>query len=536
MSYRRVAAAVVSLTIGASVGAVVASGSPAHAAGGAVTIDAPAAPTAGRVELTGTVTGAAGATTSVLYVYDTTDSTALPKNSDCSNNGSAGADDDFNGDGSVGDVLDCEIAGAIALNASLASTSNVQAGVVAFADDAAAADLDPHGSATFVAPSYTGGDYKPRIETAARSVTRGHIGLYDPKALGGSGAGTAFNSAIRVALDTLATAPAGPKWIMFLSDGQAAIDDALLDRLAQSGVRLRSFGIGAGASCLKHSSLYKMAAVTGEQCSTVARPASLGAGLVGAQPDAVNGVSVTIKNVSVAAQINAVGGWTAAFNLGAGTYNATATAVLASGAKVVSQRTFTVAAAPGGPGDGSVGAGAGSLLATSVKVRRPAATRDALPADVVGKIGVPHGKRLPKVLKGSKVRLEARAAAGDKWTTVDRGRVDKRGRFHLSWHPKRTQSLLRVTLLPRRGYAGTSSAVPSAPISACKVKSRSGGWTLTCHTTAPDRSSVRLVKGGAVVDRARTQGGTFKLHGAGAVNRYTVDLKVGKGRHIWLRL
>ena len=36
---------------------------------------------------------------------------------------------------------------------------------------------------------------------------------------------------------------------MFLSDGQAAIDDGLLQQLTQSGVRLRSFGIGADASC-----------------------------------------------------------------------------------------------------------------------------------------------------------------------------------------------------------------------------------------------------------------------------------------------
>ena len=62
--------------------------------------------------------------------------------------------------------------------------------------------------------------------------------------LGGSGDGTAFNNAVRAAIDTLAEAPEGPKWIMFLSDGQSPIDDALLDELAASGVQLRSFAVG----------------------------------------------------------------------------------------------------------------------------------------------------------------------------------------------------------------------------------------------------------------------------------------------------
>jgi len=531
-----VTGALVALTIGATAGAVVTPTAHAYAAAATVSIDSPGSPAAGPVTLSGTVTAASGTVTSVLYVYDTTDSTAAPTHSDCSGNGSVGAEDDLNADGNLGDVLDCEISGAMALNRSLVSNSGLQAGVVAFADDAAAADLDPHGTATFLPPGFTGGDAAPRIETAARSVTRGHIGLYDPKSLGGSGAGTAFNSAIRVALDTLATAPAGPKWVMFLSDGQAAIDDALLGRLAQSGVKLRSFGIGAGATCAKHSSLYKMAAVTGEACSIVGHPSLLGAGLVGSQPDSVNGVNVTIKNVSVSAQINAVGGWSAAFNLGAGTYTASATAIMASGASVTTHRTITVGPSANGPAPGTVSPGAGALRATVVKVSRPPASRDALPAKVVGRVGVPHGHALPTRLKRSKVLLQARPAAGDDWTTVDRGRIDRQGRFHLTWRPKSKHSLLRVTLLPRNGYAGTSAAVPSAPISACKVSSRPGGWNLTCLTTAPDHSSVRLVKGGAVVDRARTQGGTFRLHGSGAVSKYTVDLVAGSGRHVRLPL
>ena len=298
--------------------AVLGTASPAAAAGGTITIDPPGSPTAGPVTLRGTVGLDPGEVTSVVYVYDATDSTESPAGADCSNNGALGPEDDFNADGGVGDVLDCEIAGVVALNNSLAATSAVQAGIVAFANKAAAADLDPVGSATFLPPGYTGGDPRPRLETVARSVVRGEIGLYDPKPLGGSGAGTAFDNAVQAALATLAGAPAGPKWIMFLSDGQAPIDDGVLAQLSGSGVKLRSFGIGQDATCAKSSSLSKMAAATGEACTLVPQPAALTAGLTGSQPDAVNSVSVTIEDVSLAASVNAVGGWSATFNLGAG--------------------------------------------------------------------------------------------------------------------------------------------------------------------------------------------------------------------------
>jgi hypothetical protein len=495
---------VAALTVGLTT-AVAGAGGPAQAAA-TITIDPPSNPRSGPVTLTGTVGLGGGSVTSVLYVYDATDSTALPQGNDCSGNGTAGPEDDFNADGSVGDILDCEISGVRALNNSLAGTSGLQAGVVAFANQAATADLDPDVgvSTPFVAPSYTGGDAMPRIETVARSVTQGQIGKFEDKPLGGSGAGTAFNSAVQGALATLAAAPEGPKWIMFLSDGQAPIDDALLDQLAGSGVRLRSFGVGLGATCAAHSSLAKMAAATGESCTIVQRPASLAAGLTGSQPDAINGVTVTIGNVALAASVNPVGGWSATFNLGAGTYTATARAVLASGGTVTAHRTFTVAAGPGGPPPGTVSPGAGSLRATVVKVKRPSASRDPLPSRVTGRVGTPlHGVTATRKLKGAKVLLQVRSAAGSTWTTVDRDRVDRRGRFVLHWRAKRRTPLLRVALLPHKKYAGSAAAVPSAPISACKVTSKRQGWKLSCLTTAKDGSRVRLLERGSGVDTSR---------------------------------
>lgn len=537
----RIAAVATTLGVVTASLAVLGSVVPASAASVVVTIDAPVAPVAGTVNLTGSVGVGAGEVTTVLYVFDATRSTASPQGADCSGNGAVGAEDDRNGDGSVGDILDCEIAGVEALNSSLAATAGLQVGLVAFGNQAAAADLDPAGTATFLQPGFTGGDPLPRINTVARSVIRDHIGLYDPKTLGGSGAGTAFNSAISVALSTLGTAPAGPKWIMFLSDGQAGIDDGLLQQLTQSGVRLRSFGIGAEASCAPSQSLYKMAAATGESCQLAPQPASLAAGLTGSRPDAVSGVTVSIEDVSVAATVNAVGGWTASFTLGTGTHTATARVLLASGTIGTAQRTFTVARAAGdpagGPAPGTVTPGPGSLKATVVKVDRPRPSRAVLPPRVAGRIGVPiNGLTVTRSLAGSQVLLQARPAAGAPWSTVDRDKADSAGKYVLRWTPQVRLRLLRVALLPVEGFAGSAAAVPTPKISACKVAGRSGGWTVTCRTTARTGSEVRLLKDGNVTDRARVRRGSLRVSGKGRVSAYTIDITVSKRRHIRLAL
>lgn len=525
--------------VAASLVALGAAGS-ASPASASVIIDAPTGARAGTVDLTGRVEGEQGQVTTVLYVMDATTSTALTppeRGSDCSGNGALGPEDDLNGDGSVGDILDCEIAGVGSLNGSLAATSGLQVGLVAFANQAAAADLDPAGSATFLPPQFSGGDARPRIDTVARSVVRNRIGLYDPRTLGGSGAGTAFNSAISTALATLGSAPAGPKWIMFLSDGQAAIDDGLLGQLSRSGVRLRSFGIGAEASCARTGSLYKMASATGESCNLSPNPAALAAGLTGSQPDAVTGVTVSIDRVSVAATVDAVGGWRARFTLGAGTYTATARSVLTSGATRSAQRTFTVAASADGPAPGTVTPGPGALKATVVKVARPKPSRAALPSRVTGRVGsAVNGLTVVGSLAGAQVQLQARPTAGAAWTTVDRSKVDKAGKFALTWKPKARLRLLRVVLSPTEGYAGSAGAVPAAKISACKVAKRRAGWSVTCSTTAKAGSSVRLLKGADVADRARVRRGGFRLTSKGKVGGSTIDITVGKRRHVRLRL
>ncbi|MBS2937405.1 hypothetical protein KDN32_06595 [Nocardioides sp. J2M5] len=479
--------------------------------------------------LSGTVGAEPGATTSVLYVIDATSSTGRVPGLDCSGNGAVGAEDDLNGDGSVGDVLDCEVAGVLALNRSLATTTGVQAGVVAFANQAAAADLDPVGSATFLAPAFTGGDAAPRVETVVRSVQRSRIGLYDPRDLGASGSGSAFSGAVSTALATLATAPAGPKWIMFLSDGQSGIDDAQLAALSGSGVRMRTFGIGAAATCDRRGSLFKMAAATGEACVVEPDPTSLAAQLTGSQPDAVSGVTVTIGSTAVAATVDAVGGWKAGFTLGAGTYTAQVRATLTSGRVQTTQRTFTVAAGDGtSPAPGTVTGAPGSLRATALKVTRPAPTRLSLPARVSGRVGRPvDGFSGSAALAGARVELQARTAAGTVWTTVAKTRAKRSGAFALRWKPRARWTVLRVALRPPSGFAESVAAVAQPAISACKVVGKKQ-WTVTCRTTAKARSQVRLLDGRTVVDRSRVRKGTLRLSGRGPVAGSRIVL--GSGR------
>ncbi len=521
------------LTVAVSVAVV--GVTPAANAAGSVSIDAPAAPTAGTVKLTGKAGPGAAGVTSVIYVADASDSSAASVGSDCSGNGAHGPEDDFNSDGAVGDVLDCEIAGVTALNNSVAATPGVHVGLVALAERAAAADLDPAGLVHFVAPGFTGGDARARIETVARSVVRHQIGLYDPRDLGGKG--TNYDEAISIALSLLDTAPAGPKYIMFLSDGEGRVSDGSLAQLSQSGVRLRGFGIGARATCGKWTSLNKLAAATGESCQLVPNPASLAAALTDSTPDAVHSVTVTIDGVSVAAALDALGGWSATFTLGAGTYTATARAVLApSGATVSTTRTFTVAPSAGGPPAGTVKAGPGSLKATVVKVHKPKPHRAVLPPKVTGKVGsfTKEFTTTPK-LKGAKVVLQARPDAGSSWKTVAKDKVAKSGAYGLRWNPKKDMDRLRVVLKSHKSFAGSAATVPEAAISNCKVSKRAGGWSIRCDTTAKDDSRVRLLRTGKVVGFARVREGNFSLRGSGAVGGHTIDITAAK-RHLRLSL
>ncbi len=301
------------------------------------------------VQLHGRVTrGGTGAPT-VLYVVDASASTGDQRGADCDGNGVVDAGDDLNGDHSVGDVLDCEIAAVRSLNQVVAgSVAGSNVGLEAFATQPAIADLDPSAvSSSFVPAGQAGTGAEPWIVTAARGVKRGIVRQYTKKSLGGTG--TDLDAAASSALSTLAAAPGGPKWVFFLSDGKAAVNASTLAALHTSGVSLRSFAIGSAGGCDAGRAMARMAAATGESCMAVRSSADLPGHVVGSQPDAITGVTLEVGGRQVQADVDAFGGWSTTLVFGAGSYNATVTATMKSGATVRAVRSFMVAAGDATP-------------------------------------------------------------------------------------------------------------------------------------------------------------------------------------------
>lgn len=508
-------------------------GQMASAAGSSITIADPGNLSAGQVTLRGTVTpGSPSDTTTVMYILDASGSTSKA-------GGPCGGD--LNGDGATNTILDCEIAGVTRLDGSLASQAGVvQTGLAAFAGgtnpaiaDAATASLQTtaEGERTFAPAGYTSGSSTSRLNIAASGVVRSHITQLIDKDL--DGRGTDYDEAVSVALSALSSAPAGPKYIMFLSDGRGSAKHATVNALTASGVRLRAFDISGGGACSTGGSLLQLAAATNEQCVSVHDPSTLSAQLAGSQPDEVNGVTVTIKGVSVAAALDAVGGWAASLQIGQGTYTVTATASLLSGATVSTTRTITVADAPGGPPPGEVTPV--SPKASKVHALRPAPTFGVLPAKVTGKAN-PFAKSVSaKVLNGATVKLEARKRLGGTWVNVGSATVHK-GAFALSWKPQKKMRFLRVELKKHHGYAPSVAAVPKAPINACHRHRSGGARVLTCHTVAKNGTKARLLRGSTVLDTAKVKHGTVTVKSRNALGGDVLSVDVSKRKHYRLHL
>lgn len=294
--------------------------------------------------------------TRVQYVVDVSDSTRSPVQ-DCNGDGVVDVLDDFNGDGRFGDVLDCEISAVVALNASLravpGSVDHLRVGLTAFGTTAAAAQMTrTDRSALFVAPGQTGEldeedteatDVVPNLNVVASSLRQGLLGEYRSHAVGGN---TNFTAALTTALDTLEGHP-GPRWIFFLSDGQASVPPATLARVAASGVGVRTFAVGTGAGsspCAATSPLGQIAAASGEACVQVHDPAALTTSVVGSQPAWLTSVTVSVGGRSVEADIDPIGGWTATVpGLGTGGHTGVVTATLADGSTLTQAVPFRVA-------------------------------------------------------------------------------------------------------------------------------------------------------------------------------------------------
>jgi GDSL-like Lipase/Acylhydrolase family len=232
---------------------------------------------AGPFTIRGSIGVSAGnAQLTVLYVVDVSGSTSA-SGSDCNGDGKVDSADDLNQDGEIGEILDCEIAGVIALNTQLGAIAgadqNVFVGLVPFGNSALIADVRNNtGQQDYVRPfeDQGGRDRTADIVQAVASLNQGTVGLFTPGAVG---TGTDFDQPLALALDRLNNF-SGRKVVFLLSDGAGSLSQRTIERLSSSDIDVRPFAIGAGSDRC-NGTLKSIADASGTTCVYAPSPSTL---------------------------------------------------------------------------------------------------------------------------------------------------------------------------------------------------------------------------------------------------------------------
>lgn len=265
---------------------------------------------AGTVTVTGTASiGPLSNSGNVIYVVDVSGSTLSPLNQDCNGDHVVNALDDLNNDGRRGTTLDCEIAGVVALNGSLAGSPGASAGLVILGSTAATADVDPAaGKQIFTSPlnadkNGTGG---PDMEQVARSLdgNAGRVTLFTPFTVG---ANTNYNAALTEVANAFVGKAGQHNIAFFMSDGQpnpastfTTTPGSPVLNVAAAGIKVNTYSVGAaGAGCGPTSALKRIADITGGTCTVVSDPSQLSSVLI--QPATLTGVTVSLNGGAPAA-------------------------------------------------------------------------------------------------------------------------------------------------------------------------------------------------------------------------------------------
>lgn len=267
----------------------------------------------GDVEVRGSVKhGKASEKTRVQYAVDVSGSTESPVQ-DCTGDGVIDALDDLNGDGRRGDVLDCQIAAVVALNASLrtaaGSAEHIEVGLTAFGTTAATAQMTRDGPVRAARADGAGRRRGPEPQPRRRLAAPGRDRRVRPP--------------FRRDRDQLRRGPdrrarraltARRATVFLLSDGQATVSAATLDRVARSGVSVRTFAVGGGTGatpCAASAPLGAIAAAGSDSCIRVDDPSALTASVLDSRPAWIESVTVDVAGRRVEAEVDAIGGWTA---------------------------------------------------------------------------------------------------------------------------------------------------------------------------------------------------------------------------------
>lgn len=258
-----------------------------------ITIDQPAPGTVVApgtpVVVTGTVTVGGPTAINVIYVVDVSGSTSS----------TGGACGDTNGDGDADTILDCEIAGIIALNNSLGN-ANIDVSIVTFDDAAGTEDVGPApGVQTTTGPATDAdGNGTPDIVDVLSNLTYG--------------GGTDFDAAL-AQVQTLLV-PGEQNIVFFLSDGQSSLatgPGSPLQAVADAGATVLTFAVGSGTSgCAAGEPLNEIAATTGGTCTEVTDPTQLSAALTGFNLAGVDRVEIEVNGFVGQATLSPLGFFT----------------------------------------------------------------------------------------------------------------------------------------------------------------------------------------------------------------------------------
>lgn len=365
-----------------------------------------------------TVNGVAGigpltgsGATNLMYIIDNSGSTSSIVG-DCNGDGTTDANDDLNGDKAIGNVLDCEISGGVALNTSLAQ-SGIQAGAIAFGSTSDQGDVTPAaGQQDFAAVSAdANGNGRSDVEDVLRSINGGGFGLFTPTT--GSGGGTNFNGAI-TKLNTAFAAKAGQRNIAaFLSDGSDSITEGAgspVDTARAAGTRINTYSVGKSAvGCGATSALKKIADITGGTCTEVLDPTKLSATISGGAGAGLQGVTVSVNGgAATAAAVTALGNWSlrlAASRLRSGSNRILAKVTASDG--TVANAEVTV----------NVGAGATPATAIGLPSSKKCISKRMFPIRVRQVRGLRYDFATI-VVNGKKVRVYVRS--GKRWIRTGR--------------------------------------------------------------------------------------------------------------------
>lgn len=272
---------------------------------GSTTVDVPVAGTSSVGE------GEPDAT--LVYVIDVSFSTNIPAAGDCGG--------DRNGDGASNTVLDCEVAGVLALNdAAITEGSVDEVGVVVYGQVGAAADMTPGGAdAPITAPDAGPGDVDTVVSSVISPDCAAGVQQFTNKVVGCNG--TNFAAGLAAATSVVTASTNSSNIVVFLSDGQSNAGGASfagnLSALVATGATAHTFAVGSGSSCTGGTAgtLQEIADDTGGTCTVVASPEDLEdivPGLISSTLDSIElsvdgGAGTAIPNGSISLSLPQAG-------------------------------------------------------------------------------------------------------------------------------------------------------------------------------------------------------------------------------------